>query len=472
MRRRAVLLSLFLTGFAACHPGGKGQSALYESVVLVTIDTLRADHLSCYGYPVHTSPCIDGLASKGALFEQAFSASSTTASSHVSILTGRFPSAHSVGAYNFGVLSLETVTLQEILKRRGFKTTAIVSNPTLDRSLGLDQGFDKYDDDIGGTEASREFKGQRADIAVDKAIRELGKAGTHPFFLWLHLQDPHGPYSPPEKILESRPGDYPLPDVSLPLGPDQSGYGAIPLYQDWDGSRSRNDYIRRYDEEIRYADHELLRLTEYLETQKRSSRTLLIITSDHGESFGEDNFYFSHSHSIGYDQVHVPLLLVGSGIAAGTRIADPISNVWIFPTVIAALGIGEPDTKSRSLLDIVRGRGIAPLPPFFIESLSQIGMVYKDTFVRRDRMPENDKAFWEYGNPNTMSYWRPLGNERIGELHGARSKSPDVEDSLGQLLSEYQRQAPPATNRAERERRRSILSEKYAERLRSLGYIK
>src|SRR5512140_3023657 len=301
MTRRTVWAIVGLLGLWSCTSGERNRPAAYESVILITVDTLRADHLSCYGYPIRTSPHLDALASGGALFANAFSASSTTASSHVSILTGLYPSAHSVGAYNFGVLSPETVTLAEILKKHGYKTWAIVSNPTLDRSLGLDQGFDRYDDDLQQQETNRGLWEQTADTAVDKALHGLEAIGPDPFFLWLHIQDPHGPYSPPEQLIKPGEGAYPGPDLELPAGTDHSGYGAIPQYQIYGDIRSRKDYIRRYDCEIAFADRELDRLFKYLGTRPRYSRTLLVLTADHGESMGEDGFYFSHSHSVGLD---------------------------------------------------------------------------------------------------------------------------------------------------------------------------
>jgi arylsulfatase len=255
-----AILAAAVAGFFALRSPAKKNPG---SVIFVTIDTLRADHLSLGGYARNTSPRLDAFAKRGTKFDWALSTCSYTLPSHASMMTGRYPSFTSIGLMN-GQLGLEPrdVTLAEICRDAGLRTSAVVSNQLLTRNWGLDQGFEAYDDDLRDKETSREMPERRAEHAVDAALAELSRIGDERFFFWLHLQAPHGPYTPPASITEPEAvGEHPPRlERKLPVGADPSGHRAIPTYQAFETEREFEQYRARYDREIRSTDRELGRL--------------------------------------------------------------------------------------------------------------------------------------------------------------------------------------------------------------------
>jgi arylsulfatase A-like enzyme len=187
----ALLLSVFsVASIAACVPVRRGD---HPNVLLVTVDTLRAGHLSSYGFALETSPHIDALAAESALFERAVAASSSTAPSHASILTSRSVPEHSIGHLNGETRPEGLSTLAEVLREAGYATGAFVSN----FMLGFDRGFDHYDDTLPDSEPNRPLIFERrVDATTARALAWLGERNG-PFFLWVHYQDPHGPYDLP-----------------------------------------------------------------------------------------------------------------------------------------------------------------------------------------------------------------------------------------------------------------------------------
>jgi arylsulfatase len=300
-----------------------------RSVLLITIDTLRADHLAGSGYSRPTSPSLDAFAKRGTGFEWAFSTCSYTVPSHASILVGMYPSFHSAGLMNgHQKLKSDETTLAEILRNAGWRTAAIVSNAILNSAIGLDQGFESYNDRLPHRELVRKIRERRASSAVDQTLAKLVEFRDQRFFLWLHLQDPHGAYSPPTTAPPlSRPEDEPPVGPMLPIGEDNSGFRAIPSYQAYGDERAFGDYRDRYAAEIRYLDSELSRLFAYLDAHELLRHTLVVVTADHGEAMGENDFYFAHGHSVGLEQVLVPLFFVGDGVLSDQSVTTPVSNM-------------------------------------------------------------------------------------------------------------------------------------------------
>jgi arylsulfatase A-like enzyme len=470
-RGRLLYLGAALWVFQAGCSGRDSFQALPEgppprSVLLVTIDTLRADRLSCYGYAVPTSPNIARLAGRGVLFSHALSPSSCTAPSHASLMTGLYPGAHSVGVYNGRYeMSAETTTLAEILRGRGMRTAAVVSNAVLSRKLGLSQGFELYDDSLDSRELNRPLRERHADSAVDRAIAQIRRFGGEPFFVWLHLQDPHGPYVPPPAWDKFRDFSHPMPEAALPFGRDESGHRAIPRYQAYRDMHACADYARRYDSEIAFMDHELGRLLAFVENG--ASGTLVILTSDHGEAMGESEFFFAHSHSLGLDQVHVPLVMTGPGIPAGQILAPAVSTLTVFNTVLDYLGLPAASAESgaSSLLPLVQKGLREGLQPFYAESAGQIAVVQDGVFLRRDRFPE-DSPLWVKSNPNSGGFWKPLGREVL-PLEGERAiPAPEIAE-MEALLSRFEGKACSAKLGAP-----VPLTDEERKNLKSLGYVR
>ncbi len=198
--RRAAGISAFgvlLVAVSSCQ----ARPRLAQNLVLVTIDTLSADRVGCYGYGKARTPVLDGLAAEGIRFDRAFSPVPLTLPSHASLLTGTYPMFHGVRDNSGFVVAAEQTTLAELLSARGFQTAAFVGGFVLDSKFGLDQGFQLYDDDMGpdsGRQGDPAYVQRRGDEVVERALEWLARRPAGPFFLWVHLYDPHEPYTPPE----------------------------------------------------------------------------------------------------------------------------------------------------------------------------------------------------------------------------------------------------------------------------------
>jgi choline-sulfatase len=312
-----ALVVLLLRCSLAAPPG---QPA--TNVILITIDTVRADHLGCYGASnVHTS-ALDGLAHDGIVFEQAISQVPLTWPSHAAILTGTYPFQNGVQDFTGQPLDERFRSVAQVFKQQGYATGAVVSAFVLDRSWGLARGFDFYDDAFSAEVFQQKDIGlvdRKAGESVTRAIRWLGKTSQRPFFFWLHLYDPHSPYDPPEPF--------------------------------------RTEYRGRlYDGEIAYADHELGRLIAWLKQNHLYDRSLIVFLSDHGESLGEHGEK-EHGFFVYDSTVRIPLIVkppAGSGVRPG-RVSRPVETVAVAPTMIRFATGKSPGTKHTDQRNPERG---------------------------------------------------------------------------------------------------------------------
>ena len=312
--------------------GVKREAGL--SVLLVSIDTLRADALGAYGRQGADTPWIDRLASEGVRFDAVRAHSVVTLPSHSNLLSGRLPLEHGVRDNTGFRFPKDVPTLATLLKERGYRTGAFVSAFVLDSRFGLDRGFDVYDDLLGGAEARAEFHvpERRGDLTVAAASKWLAAQGDRPRFLFLHLYEPHFPYEPPE--------------------PQRSRFSAEP-----------------YRGEVSAADAALSPLLGRILDGNEKQRWLVVLTSDHGESLGEHG---EMTHGIfGYEAtLRVPLILHAPGLLRPRVVTTPVSHVDLLPTLVDALELAAPDGLSgRSLWPLAFGRGGAPAPVYF-EALS------------------------------------------------------------------------------------------------------
>jgi len=307
-----VLCGFFFVGTAACGRQKPASKPAARNLLLITIDTLRADHVGAYGWSRAHTPTLDGLAKNGALFERAYAAAPITLPSHATLLTGRYPPGH--GARDNGLrLSPDVPTLATELHAKGFATAAFVAAFPLDHQFGLSRGFDVYGDRLPRGNDGRPANERPAADVVNDAISWLRTPGPKgpglpsgssapspqppvPFFLWVHLFEPHAPYGDPSSL---RPA------------------------------------VDRYDEEIATADREAGRLIAALGSA--AADTLIVATGDHGEAFGEHGEY-AHSIFVYDTTLRVPLLMAGPGVPAGARVADAVTLADVAPTVMRALG--------------------------------------------------------------------------------------------------------------------------------------
>ena len=339
-RRGLVVVGLMVAMASAGYalrgrraPAGRGGSA-HPNVLLVTIDTLRADRLGCYGYARASTPVLDGLAGRGVRFSTAIAHVPLTAPSHASILTGHTPLGHGMRDNGGFVLPAGVRSVAEDFRQAGYATAAFVSGFPLNRRFGLDRGFDAYDDHLPrGNDPRRTAHVERAaDLTTDAALRWLesradaGPART-PWFAWVHYYDPHAPYEPP--------GD---------LGPR---FASSP-----------------YDGEVAFVDQQLGRLLRVVEGQGGVGNALVLVTADHGESLGEHG---EDTHGIFvYDStLRVPWIMTGPGIGAG-RVSPVVARgIDVTPTLLDYAGLpARPDVEGRSLRAAADGRTMEDAPAY------------------------------------------------------------------------------------------------------------
>ncbi|MFI4944163.1 MAG: sulfatase [Burkholderiales bacterium] len=360
--RRALLLvaALALCGCPApsrsgkAHAGARGAGNRLN-VLLVTIDTLRADHLGAYGYERATSPRIDALASRGVLFEQAYTYWPKTRGSFVALLTGRLAAQSGYGKSHPRLIDFNP-TLASVLQDAGYDTTAVVDNPNVAASLGYSKGFARYRETWEEAALTSEVDRSRA-ITRDAVSYLRAASADHPFLLWLHYVNPHAPYEPPA------PFDAAFLDAQAARGPvlqAVNGFHGGVARQWAKAGRTLGFYVAQYDGEIAAVDAEVGHVLEALERSAVRDQTLVLLASDHGESLGEHDYFFDHGENLFDPSLRIPLVLAGPGIERGRRSSELASTLDIVPTLLDALKVSyPPDLAGVSLLGAARGEPLA-----------------------------------------------------------------------------------------------------------------
>jgi arylsulfatase A-like enzyme len=377
MRRAApALLLLALAGCGAAE-------APPPHVLLVTVDTLRADHVHAYGFPGATTPGLDALAARGVLFETAVAAASFTAPSHASILSSRYPRGHSI-AHGNGTTRLEGVpVLPERFRDAGYDTAAFVSNFVLRARIGLDRGFGLYDDRLDREERNRPAYLERTARGTTLAASAwlADREDDRPFFLWVHYQDPHGPYAPPEPA-PAPPPALPVPDAVLPLLDVDRGVDGVPAYQALAGLSRAAEYAARYAAEVAYADHWIGELVASAERARRGRGLVIALVADHGESLGEEGYYFQHGHACTPELALVPFVLVAPGLAPQRR-REPVSHVDVLPTLLELAGLApEEGARGIALGPFLRDGRALPERWLYCDTPKESAAYRGDGFVR------------------------------------------------------------------------------------------
>ncbi|HKT12558.1 MAG TPA: sulfatase-like hydrolase/transferase [Terriglobia bacterium] len=314
-----IVLAAFIAGLLwSVAPAAEKAG---PNVVVITIDTLRADHLACYGYKRIKTPNIDQLAKSGVRFSNAFTAVPITLPSHTALMTGQYPMATGVHDFSGNKLPPGSMTLARVLQSHGYSTAAFIASAALDSRFGLNQGFDTYYDHFNlghSREIHLDEIERRGDKVVDLALKWLESHHQKPFFLWVHLYDPHAPYDPPEPYAR--------------------------LYR-----------THPYDGEIAFADAQVGRLFGYLKQQHLYENSLIVLASDHGESLGEHGEK-THGFFIYNATLHVALIVRIPGDPPRV-VQQGVSLVDVMPAVLQALGIARPaSVQGQSLLSLMLGR--------------------------------------------------------------------------------------------------------------------
>jgi len=353
-----------------------GKSRKIDHVFLITIDTLRADHLSCYGYPRKTSPFLDQLAESSIQFMNAYAHSATTAPSHASMFTSLYPIGHQVNK-NWVKLDDSNVTLAEMLKENGFRTQAFTS-VELFETCNLYQGFDYYDEPVDARiKWGKKYRQSELTFNEVKKFFDSKDPGGKTF-TWIHLFDPHRPYYPPSRLKETikKMGDgeemidYWLKvqqkDIRAYKGEifshrEKSDFFKTNknYYQEWKTEYVMLDQINMYDAEIMYVDSVIKKIFEFFKNSGYLENSLWIITGDHGEGLGNHK-WLAHSKNLYNDSIKIPLIIKIGNENKGKRIEHFVEQADLAPTIASILDIEFEQTDpipGESLLIFLNGKG-------------------------------------------------------------------------------------------------------------------
>jgi arylsulfatase A-like enzyme len=477
--RRACLLSVLATGAAALVAvvgvmGFKRFAPLYlcpPSIILIVVDTLRADYLGCYGFDGDISPGIDELATESVLFERCSSQAPWTTPSLASMMTSLLPQAHGVALSpeaqrDYRTWSREwtpavpdvTITLAEVLREKGYRTGAFVANPFLSRNLGFEQGFEVFD------ASATKSRGRAAPAVLEPAVLWLDSVlpSRRPFFLYLHLMDVHGPYNAPE-------GDFNAVRESPGLGEARhltrrefdriQPYLRRPRWTGLQNGKELRTWRGRYAAGVHTVDRHLGHLLNRLRQEERWKNTVVVLTADHGEELS-DHGGWDHGLSLHEHQLHVPLLIRYPGAErGGTRVSDVVRLVDLMPTLIKIAEAEEPvATVGADLAPLTRlTPGLEPPRTAFASSI-------KNRLKRSSVTVGTYKLIADVdgGNPRLFDLVTDPG-ERL-DVAPAR---PDVVRDLRARLRDYllhiAATAPAPVAMVE-------LSDEQVEQLRELGY--
>lgn len=346
---RHTILALLL-GLASC------SAPPPRLLLLISVDTLRADRIGAYGSERGLTPNIDALAQESRVFTAAYAPTTLTLPSVSGLMTGLYPQQIGI-RNNESTLPDSVPTLAKAFRARGWRTEAVVSNWVLREDAGLAAGFDRYDDSMLQLEATRPLPERIAADTTDAALEALARCtrdADMKCFLWVHYQDPHGPYTPPEgrraRYLERERAALDGRRL-LSVLPGPFGVGGIPSYQYFEGEHEVAFYRAGYDAEIAYLDEEVGRLLAALPQRDLASRSVVVLTADHGEALGEGDYWFAHGEFLSEALVRVPLLIRVPNAPPSER-SDVVSLVDLYPTLLALFFGTTPDPRApgRQLL--------------------------------------------------------------------------------------------------------------------------
>ena len=382
------------------------------NIILITIDTLRADHLGCYGYQRNTSPNIDVFAKNSYIFKKTISQKPKTTPGMFSIFTGQPPFIVNNGdsIYQFNN------TLTQILKKSNYLTIGLSSTNMLNRYSGFERGFDIFHDNLD-LDTYTDPGTVKASIIVNKTIEILENKKNNKIFLWTHFKDPHTKYFPPK--------DYGLlfhSNETILIDKINQGYfegiGGIPKFALLNNSRNLNYYISQYDSEIKYLDDELGKLFKFLKEKSMYDNSYIIITADHGEGLGEDNYYFEHGALINDANIWVPLIIKTPYQKQQKIISETTILSDVYEFIISFL------YEDSSFLYKIDESRIIPLTniPESKTNIKYYGIVYNKSKIIYN---QNNKTYTNYDNTT-------LPKSKINELFNSiinKIESYDIEEN-------------------------------------------
>lgn len=418
----AAMMALLLL-VASCTK--RPESA--PNVLLISIDSLRADHLGSYGYHRDTSPNLDALARNGARFEVAVAPSPWTLPSHVTMMTGRHPVAHGVRT-NRSRLGDDIPTVAEALRKNGYATAGFVAGPYLRSEYGYHRGFTEFDESLAAVDTKRSHQGISSPQMVDKVLAWIDKWSAtreQPFFAFLHLWDVHYDFAPP-------------PPFDHLFDPDYEGTvdgSAIGLLKPDIAPRDLEHVIALYDGEIRFTDHELGRLFTFLRERKLMENTIIVVTADHGEEFFEHGS-IGHLLAIFDESVRVPLIVhFPKAVRAGQVFDQQVRLMDLAPTILGLAGqpgmpsLGMPveaPIQDRDLSPWLREDFLAGAFPDNVAFLENYGASRVGVRSNRGKLIRHNKDYYELYNVNP----------ELGEKERDRSTDDTTRAVLADLVAE------------------------------------
>ncbi|MCD6193100.1 MAG: sulfatase-like hydrolase/transferase [Candidatus Aminicenantes bacterium] len=416
---------LYFVVWGPSNPVKKLQKKGPFNFILITVDTLRADRIGCYGFPRVKTPTIDNFAQHGIKFEKCISQTPLTLPSHTSILTGTYPTFHGVRDNGGFLVPQELTTLAEVFKDAGYQTSAFVAAYVLDSKWGLNQGFDVYYDKFDLSKYKTISLGnvqRRGDEVIDEALAWLKDHQNQQFFTWIHLYDPHTPYDPPSPFKEEYP-NHPY------LG------------------------------EIAFTDSQLARLWSFLEKNGLTEKTILVFASDHGESLGEHQEK-THGFFIYQEGVHVPLIFVlPEKELQGLTRSSVVNLVDIMPTVLELARLPQPrEVQGQSLISI------------FTQERKEPGWAYSETYYPRFHYGWSELKGWQ--NQRYKLIMAP--RLELYDLIEDPEESNNLIDSLPQLgrkLLAQLEEFVAKTSQGAYEIDYTHIDEETRQKLTALGYI-
>lgn len=462
MAVRRVLLALIVAAYGggfACREATTPPA--FRHVLLISVDTLRADFLACYGHPYVASPHVDRLAREGILFEQHISVAPTTLASHTSLMTGTYPRTHGTPRNGFEVGD-HNVMLAEVLRRAGFQTAAFIAGLPLASVFNFQQGFDHFD------EPSRWNGHRNASRVTDLALAWLEEPHPGRTFVFVHYYDVHGPY------VFGEPYDSMYRDDDLDITGSTSDtnrlVGALRL-GDPDALEMSRAMKRAYAGGVTYTDSQIGRLVDGVRDLGLLDETLLILTSDHGEAMdAHAEEYWEHGRTVFDGSVQIPLILRFPGSwRGGERIGQLIANVDVAPTLIELLGLSPAGSvEGRSFVPLLTGSERPIRDAVFIEATRPSGKRHERGTVWRNerKMRSVRTARWKLLHEplerRTRLYDLSTDPSEQNDLASESAAHTEVADLKSRLDAWAAGPATPET--------RAILDEQTRSQLRALGY--
>lgn len=423
------------------------------SIVLITLDTLRADHLGTYGYARARTPNLDAFADMALRYDNAYSTINTTLASHASMMTGKHPQALGIPRNSFP-LAPGIPTLAELLREDGYRTAAFVSCAALASEMGLARGFDTYDEEFGLSATDQDQR--RAEATTTAALQWLKHNDDGPFFLWVHFFDPHFPYDPPPPFDTMFDAGY--------RGPADGSMDYLEKLWQKKISPTRADLQRLvdlYDGEIAYLDHCLGPLLDRLDQGELKERTLVAITADHGEHLTERRLKFYHGNYVYQPSIRVPLIIRFPSSERGLGVVrETVQTLDLFPTLLGAADILDAQEN--------QGRDLStkPAPRTAFAEASRPWSVEDQAPGQYRNIPKATLVV-QYPWKLVVTPWRrqvELYNleQDPGERNNLAAREIQRARDLHGLLARWREEAGPRAQSPDREN---------LERLEALGYV-